>query len=74
MSTALAEIINQVTPDRAWLALCRPDGRPREADREFWRRLRALVAAERLVDLVIFNRHSTWSMRAEDSAAKDLAV
>jgi hypothetical protein len=70
----LAELINGVTPDRAWLALCRPDGRPHESDREFWRRLRELVDAHRLVDMVIFNRQSIWSMRDEDSAAKDLAV
>jgi hypothetical protein len=74
MSAALAEIINGVTPDRAWLALCRPDGCPREADRAFWRRLRDLVEAERLVDMVIFNRQSVWSMREEDSAATGLAV
>jgi hypothetical protein len=66
---ALAHILNEVKPDQAFLALCRFDGRPRERDRELWRDLRGLVVGDRLVDLVVFNREQTWSMRDEDAAA-----
>jgi hypothetical protein len=65
----LGYIINGVGPDEAWLALCRNEGRPREADRELWRELRALVAPDRLLDMVVFNERDVWSMRAEDAAA-----
>ena len=66
---ALGRILNEVRPDHAYLALCRREGRPREADRELWRELRALVDPDRLIDVVVFNRRHTWSMRAEDAAA-----
>jgi hypothetical protein len=66
---ALSRIINEAGADRADLALCRHDGRPREVDRELWRELRRLVARERLLDMAVFNRRHAWSMRAEDAAA-----
>lgn len=66
---ALADIINGVRPDHAYLALCRSAGRPSEVDRELWRELCRLVPAERLIDLAVFNQRQAWSMRAEDIAA-----
>jgi hypothetical protein len=66
---ALGRIINEVGPDHAYLALCRHEGRPKEADRELWRELRRLVAGDRLLDMVVFNQRRGWSMRAEDAAA-----
>ena len=65
----LAHIMNEIDPDRVLLALCRSDARPTEADRRLWRRLRGLVDATKLADMVMFNRRAQWSMRAEDAAA-----
>jgi len=73
MSNLMAEAINRIEPVRAFLAVCRSDGRPTEADREFWRNIRRLVDASRLTDMVVFNRRTSWSMRAEDAAAGDYA-
>jgi cob(I)alamin adenosyltransferase len=69
----LAFIINGVSSERAYLALCRTAGRPTEADRALWRGLRAVVPAEKLLDLVVFNRRETWSMRGEDMSAQRAA-
>jgi hypothetical protein len=69
IAQALGHILNEVAPDHAYLALCRWEGRPREIDRELWRELRGLVAPDRLIDMVVFNRQHAWSMRAEDAAA-----
>jgi hypothetical protein len=66
----LARVINDRRIDRAYVALCRGEGRPTEADRELWRELRRLVSAESLVDMVVFNRREAWSMRAEDAASR----
>lgn len=66
---ALGRIINEVEPDRAYIALCRAEGRPRESDRELWRDLRVLVDRETLTDMVVFSDREAWSMRAEDAAA-----
>ena len=65
---ALAHIINEVGA-QAYLALCRFEGRPREADRELWRVLRRGASPELLMDMVVFDSDRTWSMRAEDTAA-----
>lgn len=65
---ALAAIISGCGADRAFLALCRRDARPTEGDCILWRRLREAVRGELLIDMVVFNRHRTWSMRADDSA------
>lgn len=64
----LSRLIEAVAADRAYLALCRGDGRPTERDREMWRVLRRMVTPEALEDLVVFNRREAWSMRAEDAA------
>jgi hypothetical protein len=61
---ALGRIFDEIAPDHAYLALCRHEGRPREADRALWRELRRLVAGDRLLDMVVFNHR-----RAEDAAA-----
>jgi hypothetical protein len=66
---SLAEVINGVGADNVFLALCRAGGQPRESDRELWRRLRTLVDAAVLDDLVVFNKTAAWSMREEDAAA-----
>lgn len=66
---ALGRMINAATPDIAYVALCRRDGRPTESDRELWRELCRLVTRERLIDLVVFNQRQAWSMRADDVAA-----
>jgi hypothetical protein len=65
----LARMSNEGGADRAFLALCRPGGRPYEVDRRLWRELRRLVSADVLIDMVVFDRRGTWSMRAEDAAA-----
>jgi len=70
----LATVINGVSIDRVFLALCRTAGRPQEADRELWRFLRSEVDTEKLVDLVVFNGHETWSMRGEDLTAQRAAL
>lgn len=64
-ASGLAHIIRDCGADRAFLALCRRDAQPTENDRELWRTLSRLVDAERLIDLVVFNRHQARSMRAE---------
>jgi hypothetical protein len=66
---ALAMIVNETGADRAYVALCRQEGRPTERDREMWRRLRAAANADVLVDMVVFNDTDAWSMREEDAAA-----
>jgi hypothetical protein len=66
---ALSEIINGLDSFRSYLALCRPEGRPTEADRTLWRELRRLANPDALVDLVVFNADDVWSMREEDAAA-----
>jgi hypothetical protein len=70
---ALGDLINGVPPERAWLAICRSEGRPYESDRELWRRLRAAVTPGKLVDMVAFNARIVWSMREEDVAASRAA-
>jgi hypothetical protein len=65
----LGRIINESGADLAYLALCRQEARPTEADRALWRDLRVLASPEKLIDLVVFNEHHTWSMRREDSEA-----
>jgi hypothetical protein len=65
----VGRIVDACTPDHAYIALCRSEGRPTESDREMWRVLRGLVSAETLTDMVVFNRRQAWSMRAEDTAA-----
>jgi len=65
----MALIINQVCADHAYVALCRRDGRPTEADRELWRQLSRQVSSEVLTDMVVFDAVRAWSMRAEDAAA-----
>jgi hypothetical protein len=65
----LGEIIHGCGADRAYVALCRHEGRPTEADREMWRDLRGLVSRESLVDMVVFNQRETWSMRVEDASS-----
>ncbi|HZU75443.1 MAG TPA: hypothetical protein VFA70_01685 [Dehalococcoidia bacterium] len=65
----LAEIMNGCGADRTYLAICRRDGKPTEADREMWRELRSLVDSSLLLDMVVFNRREAWSMRSEDAAA-----
>ena len=65
---ALAHIINGLGAS-AYLALCRFEGQPREADRELWRELRGQASPELLIDMVVFNKDRAWSMRAEDTAA-----
>jgi hypothetical protein len=62
----LGHTINERGADLAFLALCRQEGRPTEADRALWRNLRVLASPEKLVDLVVFNKHHAWSMRRED--------
>jgi hypothetical protein len=71
---SLAIVINGATCRRCYLLLCRETGRPAEDDREMWRALRALVDADKLVDLVVFDDRNTWSMRGEDQGAKTFAV
>jgi hypothetical protein len=73
MADGLAGVING-SHTQACLLLCRRSARPTEADRELWRRLRDLVSAELLVDLVVFDRRGTWSMRDEDARARPLTV
>lgn len=73
LSLVINGLVERCEVERAYLALCRYDGRPREADRELWRILRHEVPADVLLDLVVFNRDSAWSMRAEDAAARDQA-
>jgi hypothetical protein len=68
-AAALGHIINGCSADRTYLALCRSEGRPTEADRELWRDLRGRVTPESLLDMVVFNQSETWSMRTEDAAA-----
>jgi len=41
--------------DRIYLALCRREGRPNEADRELWRGVRDRVSVALLIDMVVFN-------------------
>ena len=65
---ALASIVNECGAV-AYLALCRWDGRPTEADRELWRDLRRQASPELLLDMVVFNDTGAWSMRDEDAAA-----
>lgn len=65
---ALARIINECGV-QSYLALCRWDGRPTEADREMWRYLRRQISPDLLLDLVAFNDKAAWSMRDEDTAA-----
>ncbi|MBV9486592.1 MAG: hypothetical protein JO246_11090 [Frankiaceae bacterium] len=74
MADSLAYIINGCGADRAHLALCRRGGRPREVDREFWRRLRDQIDADVLQDMIVFDRRGTWSMRGEDEGADAFAV
>lgn len=64
----LAHVINELGA-RAFLALCRVDGRPREIDRELWRELRSQASPDLLIDMVVFDKDHAWSMRAEDTAA-----
>lgn len=64
----LGRIINECG-DLAYLALCRQEARPTEADRALWRDLRGLASPEKLVDLVVFNEQHAWSMRREDAEA-----
>jgi hypothetical protein len=65
----LARMITDSGADFAYLALCRREGRPTEADRAMWRELRRIESATSLTDMVVFNRRQIWSMRAEDAAA-----
>ena len=65
VASGLAQIISDCGADRCYLALNRRDAQPTEGDRELWRDLCRLVDAERLIDLVVFNRDQAWSMRAE---------
>ena len=69
-AAGLAHIINADLADEAHLALCRPEGRPTERDRELWRAVRARTTPSRLTDMVVFNRTQLWSMRAEDAEAR----
>ena len=74
-AAVLAKIINEVGADHSYvahsyLALCRREGRPAEMDREMWRDLRRLAEPDLLIDMVVFNRRGSWSMRAEDAAAR----
>jgi hypothetical protein len=57
------------------IVICRAGGRPFEADRELWRALRSRFdgTETRLVDAVVFNRESTWSMREEDARTNAVA-
>lgn len=66
---ALAMIVNETGADHAYVALCRPDGRPTDQDRELWRRLREQTSPEVLIDLAVFNATGALSMREEDAAA-----
>jgi hypothetical protein len=68
-ASGLAYVINELPVDHAYVALCRTEGRPTEADRELWRGLRSQLKDATLVDMVVFNRDAAWSMRAEDAAA-----
>ena len=70
---ALARIIGECNDHHAFIAICRWDGRPTETDREMWRDLRPMVPVDRLIDMVIFNRRESWSMRAEDAAAREVS-
>jgi hypothetical protein len=70
---SLAKIAAEVRPDRVFLALCRREGRPTEDDRRLWRHLRQQIDPAMLRDMVVFNGERTWSMRAEDAAARPLA-
>ena len=67
-AAGLAEVINGLGV-LAYLALCRFEGRPREADREMWRALRDQASPDLLIDMVVFDKDRAWSMRAEDNAA-----
>jgi hypothetical protein len=66
----VAAVINEIGPDKAYIALCRSDGRPTEEDRALWRELRDGVPADVLVDLAVFSEIRAWSMRKEDAAAR----
>lgn len=65
----LSLVVADGPADSYYLTLCRREGRPRESDRELWRALRANTEPDRLIDMVVFNRESAWSMRGEDAAA-----
>lgn len=66
----LALIVNEVDVDHCYLALCRQGGQPTETDREMWRDLRRMADPSRLIDMVVFNRRASWSMREEDACAQ----
>ncbi|MDQ1688937.1 MAG: hypothetical protein QOK42_1912 [Frankiaceae bacterium] len=64
----LVQIVGECGVERCLFALCRGEGRPTEADREVWRKLRHEMA-DGLLDLVVFNDQRLWSMRREDADA-----
>lgn len=70
----LARIVTDSAADRCYVALCRREGRPRESDREMWRLLRDRTDANQLIDMVVFNRETAWSMREEDATAAAAAA
>jgi len=62
----LANVIEASEADRAYVAICRWDGRPTEDDRAVWRELARTFSEENLIDMVAFNDLQRWSMRADN--------
>ena len=65
----LTNVIEASEADRAYVAICRWDGRPTEDDRAVLSELDRTFSADRLIDMVAFNDVQRWSMRADSAAA-----
>ncbi|HEU5035247.1 MAG TPA: hypothetical protein VFT62_10905 [Mycobacteriales bacterium] len=61
----LVELIRHVDAHRVVLAIHRPDGRPRRADRMLWREISRRLADEwpHQVDLLVVGDETTWAPR-----------